>query len=510
MTRRIFTACLGTETNSFSPIPTGLGLFGRTMLVRAGDHGDSPGMFALPLVVWRERAQARGWSVAEGLAAFAMPAGNTTRAAFEALRDEILSDLQRAMPVDAVLLNLHGAMIADDYPDAEGDLLARVRAIVGPRVPVLAELDLHGHLTRQKMAAADALVFFKEYPHVDVVERAHEVFDILVRMLEQGLRPTMAMHDCRMLGLFPTTREPLAGWVRHMKELERRPGVLSVSLVHGFPWGDTPEVGMRTLVVTDDDPALAQRIADEFGQALWRERDAILAPFMSLDAAIDRVADAALDGRPFVLADTADNAGIGAASDSTFVLARLIERGATGFAIAPLWDPTAVHLAFDAGQGARLSMRIGGKLGPASGGPVDAEVTVMGLVREATQPFGGAISPLGDMAWLRIGTDPADDGAALDIVVNASRTQGFDPVVFSAVGLDPTRPRALVVKSSQHFHAAFAPIAREVVYLATPGTGSMDFAALPHRSVTAPLWPKVAQPHAEAGDRGPPARPGPR
>lgn len=495
MSYRLFTACLGTETNSFSPIPTGLGLFSRTMLVRGGEHGEQPSLFALPLLVWRERARAKGWTVAEGLAAFAVPAGETTQSAYTALRDEILDDLKRAMPVDAVLLSLHGAMIADGYPDAEGDLLARVRELVGPGLPLLAELDLHGHMTAQKLAAADALVYFKEYPHIDVAEHAHEVFTLAERMLENGLRPAMAMHDCRMLGIYPTTREPMRSFVARMQALEKEPGILSVSLVHGFPWGDTPEVGTRVLVVSDNDEALAGRTARELGEWVWSQRDALLAPFVSLDEAIDHVLAAAPDERPFVLADTADNTGIGAAGDATFLLAALIERGAGGFAISPLWDPGAVELAFDAGTGASLAMRLGGKLGPASGDPVDARVTVMGLARDATQPFGGVTAPLGDMAWLRIGDNPADDKAAIDVIVNTYRVQSFDPACFTAVGLDPLRPRALVVKSTQHFYAGFAPLARDVLYVAAPGTGSMEFARLNHTRVSAPLWPRLAQPH---------------
>jgi microcystin degradation protein MlrC len=493
MTRRIFTACLGTETNSFSPIPTGMSIFEGAMLVRGGGHGESPSLFAIPLVVWRERAKALGWEVAEGLAAFATPAGDTTRAAHEALRDEILADLKKAMPVDAVLLNLHGAMIADGYPDAEGDLLARVRELVGPNVLIAAELDLHCHLTRLKVASADILVIFKEYPHVDVAERAHEVFDLVVRTLYGEVKPVMRMHDCAMLGVYPTTREPMIGIVARMKTLEREPGVLSVSLAHGFPWGDTPEVGTRALVVTDGDAELAQRIARDLGEQVWAARDEIIPPFVTIDEALDRVLAQPPDGRPFVLADTADNPGIGAAGDSTFVLQRLLERELGGFALSPLWDPIAAALAFDAGVGARFDIRIGGKLGPGSGAALDVLAQVMGLARAAWQPFGGTKAPLGNMAWLRVG-GPADD-SAIDIVVNDYRIQSFHPDCFRAVGIDPVRPRALVVKSTQHFHAGFAPIAREVLYVSAPGAGSMDMAALPFRRVSRPLWPKVAQPN---------------
>lgn len=500
MTRRLFTACLGTETNSFSPIPTGLSVYQQTMLTRGGAHGERPNLFAVPLMRWKQQAQALGWTVVEGLAAFAAPAGDTTRATHTALRDEILADLQRALPVDAVLLNLHGAMIAEGDLDAEGDLLARVRATVGPGVPIAAELDLHCHLTRQKLANADILVIYKHYPHVDVAERADEVFKLLRRTLDGEIRPVMAAYDCAMLGIYPTTAEPLAGFVAQMTALEQQPGVLSVSLGHGFPWGDTPEVGTRVLVVTDGDRALANRLATSLGEQVWAARDAIVPPFFTIDAAIDRVlatsATTPPDGRPFVLAETADNPGIGAAGDSTFLLRRLVERGVGGFALSPLWDPVATALAFDAGVGARLAMRIGGKLGPASGAPLDLAVEVKALTEAGWQPFGGAMAPMGRMAWLRV-TDHgfgSDDATALDIVVNDHRIQSFHPDCFRAVGLDPLRPRALVAKSTQHFHAGFAPIARDVLYVSAPGAGSMDMAALPHRQVQRALWPRVADP----------------
>lgn len=496
MSRHIFTACLGTETNSFSPIPTGTGLFERTMFVRGGDHGKRVGLFGLPLIDWRNRAAEKGWRVSEGLAAFATPAGDTTKSAYEALRDEILADLKKAMPVDAVLLNLHGAMVADGYVDAEGDLLASVRDLIGPEIPLLAELDLHGHMTQAKFDAADVLVYFKEYPHIDARERAAEVFDLAEQMLENDLKPTMAMHDCKMMGIYPTTREPMISFVARMQALEKTPGVLSVSMIHGFPWSDTPELGTRMLVVTDNDQAKADSLAAELGDWVWQNRNEVLAPFVPLEDAIQTVESAGKAGKPYVLADTADNTGIGAAGDSTFVVKHLIERGATGYAISPCWDPVATELAFDAGMGARLTMRIGGKLGQASGDPLDLSVTVMGLVEDATQPFGGSAAPLGNMAWLRVADDPTDDDSAIDIIVNDKRVQAFDPKCFSAVGFDPSKAKALVVKSTQHFYAGFAPIAHEVIYMATPGSGSMDYANLPHTKVTAPLWPRVDNPHS--------------
>jgi len=466
------------------------------MMVRNGDFGGRVSLFGLPLVTWRDRATALGWEVVEGLAAFATPAGDTTRIAYEALRDEILNDLQGALPVDAVLLNLHGAMVAEGYPDAEGDLLTRVRQLIGADIPLLAELDLHGHQTQAKLDAADVLIYFKEYPHVDAVERAHELFSIAERMVEDRLRPRMAMHDCKMLGIYPTTREPLQGFVKYMQEVEAQPGILSVSLVHGFPWSNTPEVGTRVVVVAESDYVLASKTAKQLGSWVWKNREQLVAPFCSLEEALDRVAAAGPESKPLVLADTADNTGLGAAGDSTFVIKRLIERKIGGVAIAPLWDPVAVAIAFDAGIDATLDMRIGGKLSPASGDPLDLNVTVMGLASDAVQPFGGGTQKLGDVAWLRVGN--VNDGAtAIDIIVNTERVQAFDPDCFAVAGLDPLTPRALVVKSTQHFYVGFEPIAQEVLYVATPGCGPMQFDKIEHPLLTARLWPRSSDPHNE-------------
>jgi len=485
---RIFIAALGTETNSFSPLPTGMNLFKQTMMVRNGEFGDKPNLFGLPCMLWRKRAEDLGWNVVHSLAAFAMPAGNTTQHTFECLRDEILRDLEIALPVDAVILNLHGAMIADGYSDAEGDLLEKTRKLVGPKVFIGAELDLHCHLTELKVRCADALVIYKEYPHADVVERAEELFTIMERVISGHAKPVMSAYDCRMLGVYPTTREPMQSFVARMKEHEKNDGILSVSMAHGFPWGDTPEVGTRMLVVADLDQTKADRLAQQLGEEIWSLREDIIPPFLTIDVAIDRVLAKTASDKPWVLADVADNPGIGAGGDSTFILKRLIDREAGGFAISPFFEPGVTAIAFDAGTGARLKVRLGGKLGPCSGDPIDAEVTVVNLVRGAYQPFGGAHAALGNMAWLRIGRTAKD---AIEIVVNDCRVQSFHPECFSVVGIDPTKQRALVVKSTQHFYTGFAAIAHEIIYVSAPGTGSMDMKSLGLTSVKRALWPRI-------------------
>ena len=207
------------------------------------------------------------------LAAFAEPGGPTVRQVYEDFRAEILADLAGAGAVDMVLLNLHGAMVADGYDDCEGDLTAAIRAAVGEDVVIGVELDLHCSLTRKLVAAADVIVTFKEYPHVDVVERAAEVYDLALATQRGEIRPVMAVHDCRMVHLWRTPFEPMRGFVDAMSAAEGHDGILSVSFAHGFPWGNVPETTARMLVVADGDGDKARATAADFAGRLWAMRE---------------------------------------------------------------------------------------------------------------------------------------------------------------------------------------------------------------------------------------------
>jgi len=475
----LFTASLGTETNSFSPLPTGARSFAETHLVRGGAYGDRADLFALPMLEFRDRARARGWRVTESLCTFAVPGGPTVERVYQAFRDEILADLERALPVNAVLLSLHGAMIAEVTRSCEADLVQRVRALVGPKVPIGVELDLHCHLSEELVAAATAIVIFKEYPHTDVRDCAGALFDIVAAILEHASAPVMASYDCRMIGLYPTTLEPMASFVRKLRALEGRDGVLSISVAHGFPWGDSSAQGTRVLVITEGDASKAEALAAALGRELRGMRERIEPPWMPLAAALDRAA-AAADG-PVVLADVADNAGGGAPSDSTFMLRAMLERGMRDAAVACLWDPLAVALAFEAGEGARLRLRLGGKVGPMSGEPLDLEVTVTRLVADAVQGYLGAHARMGACAAVAVN--------GIDIVANSLRTQVFTPDVFTNLGIDPSSKRYLVVKSMNHFRAAFVPIAKSIIYVAAPGALDVDYRRLAYRRIPRPIYP---------------------
>ncbi|MBP0437055.1 M81 family metallopeptidase [Tianweitania sediminis] len=478
---RVFTAVLATETNTFSPMPTGIGSFkNHGNYHAAGEHPDHMTLFGAPLWVARERAREKGWLVTEGMVAFAQPAGKTTRQAYEALRDELLADLRRAGEVDMIVLGLHGAMVADGYDDCEGDLLQHVRSIVGPDVVVGAELDPHCHLTQLMMDNSELLIAFKEYPHTDLYERAVELVDLCTATFEKRVRPTPALVDTGMATLIFTTSEPGISIVRRMKEMERQPGVLSVSVIQGFPWADVPDMGTRVLVYTDGDPALAQSVASELASELYAQREAIVGTRPSIDEALDKAL--AAPAGPVVIADGADNAGGGAASDSTFILRRMLERGITEAALGPIWDPVAVTFAFDAGEGARLALRVGGKVGPESGDPLDLDCTIKALKRDMVMTgLGGTPVSLGDCALI--------DAAGVEIVLTSIRSQALDTDLFTQLGCELTAKKIVVVKSTQHFYASYGRIAKDVLYASVRGTVAPDLSKLPYRRIKLPKWP---------------------
>lgn len=488
--KKIFTACLGTETNTFASIPTGHQLFEDTCLYRKGSYGKNIPMFGAPLAVWRQRAEVKGWQVVESLCAFAMPAGKTVKKVYEGFRDEIVADLKAALPVDGVFLSMHGAMVAEGYDDCESDLLAHVRKTVGPDVPVGVELDLHCNVGAGTMRDATVLVLFKEYPHVDVSERAEDLFNVMEGAIEGRTRPVMATWDCRMIGVFHTTREPMRGFVDKLMAMEGKDGVLSLSIAHGFPWSDIPEMSSRMIVVTDNDRPKAEKLAKELGMEFWGMRDKTQPPYVTLGTAMARASSHNLP-KPMVLADVSDNAGGGAASDSTFILRELLDKKIKDAAIAMFWDPGVVKLAFEVGEGAEFDLRLGGKLGPQSGDPIDCRATVIGLAKDVYTTFGGqrkGTTPIGDAAALQIGD--------VTVIVNTKRSQCHSLDCFRKLGVDPSTKKVVVVKSMQHFHAAYAPIASEVVYVAAPGALVPDWAQLPYKKADARAqWPFVADPH---------------
>jgi microcystin degradation protein MlrC len=481
---RLFSATIATETNTFSPLPTSLAAFQESVFLRPGEHPrDTPLMCTAPLWVARRRAAGENFTLIEGSCFAASPAGTTNRADYEFMRDEILAQVKAALPLDGVLLGLHGAMVAHGYDDTEGDVIERVRALVGPDCVIGVELDPHCHLTLKRVRLADIFVLYKEFPHTDVVERAEDLLTLVLRTIRGEIRPVMSLYDCRQIASYPTTLPLMRAFVDKTAAMEGKNGVLSVSIGHCFPYADVAELSGRILVITDNDKATADRLATEIGQEFISMRGRTAPDYLSIEDGIDTAVS--FNASPVVMADPADNAGGGAPSDNTTILRRLIERNVSDAAVGPIWDPIAVRLCFDAGEGASFPLRFGGKIGPTSGTPVDAMVTVTALKRDCWQSFGPTQVPLGDCAAVTVG------GVAVVLISN--RTQALGLELFRNLGIEPTERKLVVVKSTNHFMAAFGPIAKKVIYVDADGPLSRDYRRIPYTKVQRPIWPLDAE-----------------
>ena len=481
---KLFSASLATETNTFSPLICSLEAYRTGTFLRPGEHPDEhPLAQTAPLWVARKRAAIDGFELIEGSCFQTSPAGTTTRAAYEFMRDEILDQVRAALPLDGVLLGLHGAMVADGYDDVEGDILERVRALVGKACVIGVELDPHCHLTRKRIANADITILYKEHPHTDTVERAEEILDLVLRTIRGEIKPVSSVFDCQQLGSYRTTLTLMRQLVDDIIAMEGHDNILSISICHSFPYADVPELGARILVIVDGDKAAADRVATLVGERLIALRGRSMPEYFEVEAGLDHAL--ASTAWPVVIADPADNAGGGAGSDNTTIIRSLVARNIQGAIVGPLWDPIAVQLCFAAGIGGRLQLRFGGKTGASSGMPIDAYVEVVGLGTDCKQTLVKAVNDLGDCAAIRVG--------GVEVVLTTMRTQALGLQLFTNVGIDPTQRKLVVVKSNNHFMAAYAPIAASVIYIDSDGPMVSDFTKIPFTKITHPLWPLDAE-----------------
>jgi len=478
---RIFSATIATETNTFVSLPTSLKAYQDSLFLRPGEHPkDGPLGCTNPLFVARRRAKDEGFALIEGSCFGATPGGTTNKADYEFMRNEILDQVRAALPLDGVLLGLHGAMIAHGYDDTEGDITSRVREIVGNDCVIGVELDLHCHLTVKRLQNTDIMILYKEFPHTDVVDRAEELLTFVLRTIRKEIRPVTSVYDCRQIGIYPTTLPLMRKFVDRVAALEGKGGVLSISIGHCYPYADVAELSARILVITDGDKKLADELATELGQEFIAMRGKTEPDYLTPAQGVD-VALAQKGAGPIVMAEPSDNAGAGSPSDNTTIIRLLIERGASNTAAAPIWDPIAVGLCFDAGMGAVFPLRFGGKTGPTSGQPIDAEAKVIGLKRNCTQRFGPSQQFLGDCAGIEIG--------GVQVVLISHRNQAIGLEIFENVGIDPRAKGIILVKSTNHFMAAFGPIASKVIYIESDGPILQNYKKIPYQKVQRPIWP---------------------
>ncbi len=474
------------ETNSFVPFTTTLATFTDQYLHRGDDVLTGFGAARLEVPGFLDVLVEAGVEPVPLLATMAMASGPVERATFELLLGELLARLAAAGPVDGVLLALHGAMVLEDEPDSEAEIVRRVRAAV-PGVPIAVSLDLHGHITAAMIQPGVAYVGYREYPHIDMYETGERTARLLLDWIGGRVNPVMALAKRHMVAspdAARTTSPPLAEIVAAGRAMEARGDILHASLFPVQPWLDVADLGFAALVCADGDVQAAQAAADTLAAMAW-ERRAEFEPDLT---PLEEVIRIGLSSEGLTVAsDAGDTPSGGSAADSTAVLAALLEAGADRaprMSLLTLCDAEAAATAARAGVGSTVTLALGHKR---SG--LGAPLTVTAVVKTIsdgryTLSGPGANGMAGEMGLtvvLAIGS----------IRVNLRSIPHFewDLGIHLAVGLDPSRFALVFVKSPSHFRVSYTPIAARVLIADTPGPTAANMRRIPFTKVTRPFWP---------------------
>ncbi|HEX2553908.1 MAG TPA: M81 family metallopeptidase [Microvirga sp.] len=482
---RIAVIHVAQETNDFNPVPTTLrdyeafGIFeGAAIVERLGGLGQIGGHLAavaesglaietVPIV--------RAWAVA---------GGRITRQAYRFFEERIRAGLAAAGPIDGLALQLHGACAADGIDDVEGEQAALCRAILGDRIPIVLGLDHHANVTRKIVESVDAIVGHRTQPH-DPFDTGKIGTALLIRLIRGEVKPVTAWRKIPLLShqeQFLTDRGPMKVWFDRARALEADPRVLQVSNYPMQPWLDVAEGSWATIAVTDGDRDLAERIADEMADLAWSMRDRFqVREAVGIDEAVRR-ADAAERG-VVVLSDTGDTVFGGAAGDSNLILESMLRLGIKGPALVPLISPEAASRLADAGEGATVTLPLGGDSAPAFFRPLP----VTGTVRRV----GGGVIPLSDSHQREVdmGRTVVFEAGPVTLLISELRgVAGNVPDVYRAFGIEPADYKMAVLKTASNFQY-FAPIASQVIRVDTSGPGQSDVFTLPWQRIPRPVYP---------------------
>ncbi|MCY4451488.1 MAG: M81 family metallopeptidase [Immundisolibacterales bacterium] len=502
---RVVLAMMKHETNTFSPVPTDLARFakgaerpieGEAVLAAYRGTGSCMAGFI-------DVAEAAGAELVPSIAASAPPSGPVQSAAYEHICDAILATV--AGGCDAILLDLHGAMVTERHEDGEGELLVRIRAIA-PDVPIGVTLDMHANLYPAMTDNADVVAGYQTYPHIDYHETGVRAARPIFAMLRGEARPVTVWGNRPMLphvmrqgsGDFPN-RE-LQGKAREMEE----EGALAVSLFTGFPHADISNAGLSCVVVTDGDRAAAEEMRDELLDFAWTNRDAFVYRIEPLADSIARARDAA-DGAgaegaaaphpaargdgPVILLDHYDNAASGGTMDSMTVLGAIAEAELDDVAVFAIHDPGAVRELIAAGIGAETTVMLGGKIDMPAIGMAGEPLEVTGRVKLISEGRFRNLGPAGTGIEMNMGPTVVLDTGRVEIVVISRHHEPNDLNCFLSLGIDPGKRRFLMLKSRIHYRAGFADIARDVLECAGTGVCTSDYDMLDFRNVRRPIYP---------------------
>jgi len=496
---RVVIARMQHETNSFSPVRTPLSAFGTGNGIGPFYGSDAAAAMRgarVAMGAFLKSAQERGCEIVTPVAAMAYPSAPVEAAAYTHMCDSICTAIARGC--DAILLDLHGAMVAENSDDGEGDLLERIRAIA-PHTPLAVALDLHANVSRKIAGNADIIVGFKTYPHIDMYETGEHAARLLFDMIDGRIKPVIGYAHAHVLAQTLEMNTNLGAMRQALdgaKWRERDAGILACSVFGGFPQADTPAAGMSVLVVADAKrkgaAALARRTAKWGADFLWSRRAEFVFKQEPLARSIARARKAAgiAGGKPVILMDHGDNVMSGGTCDTVDVLRAALDAGFEGIVVGPTCDPAAVAQMIAAGVGAQVTLEVGGKVPmPRVGVAAPKPLMLSGVVRMISDGEYVVSGPIftGDRMFMGL-TAVLDTGAA-QIVVTSQPQEPLDLGCFEVLGIDPRAARFLVLKSRMYFRPVFEPLAAAVVPCASVGVTSSDNAIFRFEKVRRPIYP---------------------
>ncbi|MCB4822543.1 M81 family metallopeptidase [Roseicella aerolata] len=484
------------ESHSFAPLPTGWREFvkpgGFPPLQRPATLVEALRPTSVPCAGAIEVLEAAGATIVPLTWCFANPAGPVTAEAFEriaALMIAALSDALEEGPLDGLYLELHGAMVAVGFPDAEGELLRRIRAVVGPELPVTVSLDPHANMTRQMVDLADALVPYRTYPHVDMKPAGAQATRLLlerIRRGKQGLSP-WARAFAEIDFLIPLTMQctmvpPMSRVLEERARLEAAHGCAELAFCFGFPYADFPGCGVAIAGYAETQAAADAAVAGLKAYLDAHEPDFAGGVAPAEEGVAEAIAIARGASKPVVMADTQDNPGGGGHGDTTGLLAELIRQDAQGAVLGLINDAESAAACHAAGVGAMLDLSLGGR---SDGAPLAVTAVVEALTDgrfTATGPMSkGNPCDLGPTALIRVAPQGARNVSVpgVRVIVVTRKMQALDQALFTHIGVEPAAQKIVALKSSVHFRAHFQPIAEKVIVVAAPGPVVADPAVLP-------------------------------
>ncbi|HKI97955.1 MAG TPA: M81 family metallopeptidase [bacterium] len=483
---RLLIASMKHETNTFSPVPTDLARFQQRTLcfgadVRSTFAGTRTGVGAYLRLAEEVHAE-----VVTPVAAEAAPSGPVHTDAYDTITDAICEAVDGR--IDGIMLDLHGAMVAESTRDGEGRLLERIRAIA-PNMPICVNLDLHANLTQTMMDHCTAMIGYKTYPHIDSFETAIQIGRVLLAAMRGEVNPVMAWDNRPLLA--QTLRmghedEPMASLLAMTRETEAD-GILAATVFGGFPLADFHDAGLSAVVVADGDRKHAESATKRLLDAAWHLRVDFIYEGEPLHEAIARAKQ--LTEGPVILLDHADNAASGGTQDVMSVIAEVLSQGLEDVAVASVKDPEAVQAMIRAGVGAEVTLELGGKTDMPAIGRKGESLRVTGRVRCITDGDFRVTGPMNTGVTAHMGPTAVLDTGAVQIVVCSFNNEPFDQGVFTSVGIDPKAKRYLVLKSRIHYRAGFQPIARHTITCDGIGVCSSDNSLFEYRHVRRPIYP---------------------